>query len=260
MAIKSYKKGTKTKLSKNFSVHEFDCKGKGCCTETLIDEQLITYLQKIRDHFEKPVTISSAYRCAKHNAKVANAATRSKHMLGMATDIYINGVAPAEIAKYAESIGILGIGLYETAKDGYFVHVDTRTSKYFWYGQKQISKTTFGGSTKATASNATAGYTLAQFIREVQKATGSKIDGIAGAETISKTVTVSATKNRVHPVVKAIQKRLYALGYTAVGTADGVAGAKFKQALEAFQRDSGCVVDGEATAGGKTWKKLLGMC
>ena len=59
-------------------------------------------------------------------------------------------MAPAEIAKYAESIGILGIGLYETNRDGHFVHIDTRTTKAFWYGQKQAKRTTFGGS-KSTA-------------------------------------------------------------------------------------------------------------
>ena len=42
-----------------------------------------------------------------------------------------------EIAKYAESIGVLGIGLYETDKDGHFVHIDTRTKKSFWYGHKR---------------------------------------------------------------------------------------------------------------------------
>ena len=67
-------------------------------------------------------------------------------MDGMAADISISGIAPSEIAKYAESIGVLGIGLYETAADGYFVHVDTRTTKSFWYGHAQKRMTTFGGN------------------------------------------------------------------------------------------------------------------
>jgi hypothetical protein len=72
--------------------------------------------------------------------------TGSRHSKGQAADIYINGVTPAEIAKYAESIGILGIGLYETDADGHFVHIDTREYKSFWYGQKQAQRTTFGGA------------------------------------------------------------------------------------------------------------------
>lgn len=102
-------------------------------------------------------------------------------------------------------------------------------------------------------------YPLEQFIRDVQAATGSAVDGIAGPETIGNTVTVSSQKNRTHPVVEAVQKRLYSLGYTQVGEADGIAGPKFEAAVLAFQEDNGCWVDGEITAGNKTWKKLLGM-
>jgi N-acetyl-anhydromuramyl-L-alanine amidase AmpD len=105
----------------------------------------------------------------------------------------------------------------------------------------------------------TAAYTLKQFVKDVQKATGAAVDGIPGNETISKTVTLSAKKNARHAAVKAVQKRLLALGYTEVGTADGIAGAKFTAAVKHFQKDTGCVADGEITAKNKTWKKLLGM-
>ena len=144
MAIKTYQKGSKVVLSSNFNSNEFDCHGSGCCSQTLIDEQLVKYLQKIRDHFGKSVNVSSGYRCATHNKNVGGA-TASRHTKGQAADIYISGVAPAEIAKYAESIGILGIGLYETNADGHFVHIDTRTTKSFWYGQSEQTRSTFGG-------------------------------------------------------------------------------------------------------------------
>ena len=144
MAIKEYRKDYKTQLSANFKANEFACKGKGCCSKVLIDEKLVKYLQQIRNHFDKPVTLNSAYRCAKHN-KAVGGASSSNHTKGMAADIVVQGVKPAEVAKYAETIGILGIGLYE-AKDGNFVHIDTRTSKSFWYGHSQAKRTTFGGS------------------------------------------------------------------------------------------------------------------
>ena len=102
-------------------------------------------------------------------------------------------------------------------------------------------------------------YTLEKFIRDVQASIGATVDGIAGPETIGKTVTVSAYINREHPVVEPIQKRLYAIGYTMVGEADGVAGVKFEAAVNEFQRKNHCWVDGEITAGNKTWRKLLGM-
>lgn len=102
-------------------------------------------------------------------------------------------------------------------------------------------------------------YTLEQFIREVQAAIGAKVDGKAGPETIGKTVTVSRYKNRTHAVVRPIQKRLYALGYTEVGEADGKAGPKFDAAVKHYQKDHGRNVDGEITAKQITWRKLLGM-
>lgn len=102
-------------------------------------------------------------------------------------------------------------------------------------------------------------YTLTQFIKDVQKATGAAVDGIAGPETISKTVTLSAFKNRRHAAVVPVQKRLNSLGYTEVGEADGITGPKFTKAVKRFQKNNGCVVDGEITKGNKTWKKLLGM-
>ena len=152
MAILTYPKGSTDQLSANFRACEFDCRGAECgCTVTLVDEQLVAYLQQIRDHFGAAVTITSGFRCAAHNKNVGGA-TASKHAQGMAADIMCAGVAPAEVAKYAESIGVLGIGLYETDADGHFVHIDTRAVKYYWYGQAQTPVDTFGGQLEEPVS------------------------------------------------------------------------------------------------------------
>lgn len=154
MDVKTYQENDRVQLSKNFNSYEFRCGlGRSCpCSTILIDDKLVEYLQKIRDHFGKPVTITSAYRCPSYNRTVSKA-TSSYHTKGMACDIQVKGVTPREVAKYAESIGILGVGLYETDKDGYFVHIDTRTNKSFWYGQAQAKRTTFGGTTAASGGS-----------------------------------------------------------------------------------------------------------
>ncbi len=103
-----------------------------------------------------------------------------------------------------------------------------------------------------------AAYAKKQFIRDVQSVTGAKTDGIAGPETLSKTITVSKTVNRKHPIVKFIQKYLNALGYNC-GTVDGIAGNKFDAAVRAYQKAKGCISDGEITAGKNTWRTLLGL-
>ena len=266
MAVKTYSKSSNTSLSANVKVSELACKGVGCCSTVLIDDLLVEYIQKIRDHFKKPITITSGYRCPIHNSRVGGA-TGSRHAKGQAADIVVQGVAPRKVAQYAESIGIKGIGLYETAKDGHFVHIDTRTTKSFWYGQGQAYRSTFGIYTPSTSTvtstststTTSSGYTLKEFVKDIQRAFGAAVDGIAGPITLSKTKTLSVTMNARHIAVKAVQKRLLALGYSKVGNADGIAGPNFTSAVAQFQRDNGCTADGVITAGNKTWKKLLGM-
>lgn len=101
-------------------------------------------------------------------------------------------------------------------------------------------------------------YSRTQFIKEVQAAIGAKQDGIAGSETLSKTITVSAIKNQRHAVVRPVQSYLLSQLYR-VGAVDGIAGSKFTSAVKAYQKDHGCVADGEITAKKNTWKSLLGM-
>jgi N-acetylmuramoyl-L-alanine amidase CwlA len=145
---------------------------------------------------------------------------------------------------------------------GYTMNTFRQAVKAAMGGNSSVGETAPGnavsGNTGASVTD-DPGYTLKQFIKDVQKACGAAVDGIAGPETISKTVTLSAKKNNRHAAVMAVQKRLFALGYIEVGKADGIAGPKFTSAVAHFQQDNGCVVDGEITARNKTWRKLLGM-
>lgn len=97
-------------------------------------------------------------------------------------------------------------------------------------------------------------YTFIDFVKEVQRLTGSKEDGIVGPETLSNVPTVSEKKNRNHLVVWALQKYFNVCGYDC-GEPDGIAGNKFTNAVKAWQRDHGLVADG--IVGEKTWRSLL---
>lgn len=115
-------------LSANFKVKEFACEDKS--DPIFVAPKLVTVLQKIRTHFGKSVKINSGYRTASHNKKVGGAAY-SQHLYGMAADIKVTGVAPKEVAAYAETLlkNTGGIGIYDT-----FVHVDVREIKSRWNG------------------------------------------------------------------------------------------------------------------------------
>lgn len=147
--VREYKKHDRVQLTEHFSTPEFKCKGKLCCSKIKIDDTLVEFLELIRQHFNEPVTVNSGYRCETHNSKVGGA-TGSLHVQGKAADISVKNVTPLEVAQYAESIGVCGIGLYETTEDGYFVHIDTRgkSQKAFWYGQSEEPRETFQPKTK----------------------------------------------------------------------------------------------------------------
>lgn len=112
------------------------------------------------------------------------------------------------------------------------------------------------GELQETGNAATASYSHTQFVKEVQQALGVTADGIAGPKTLAATVTLSRNKNNRHAAVKPVQRYLNALGFDC-GKADGIAGQSFDKAVKAFQKAKGCVSDGEITAKGNTWKKLL---
>lgn len=118
--------------------------------------------------------------------------------------------------------------------------------------------TTTNTSTNTSTKSNTTTNAKTTFIKAVQSAIGAKVDGVAGTETLNKTVTVSKTKNTKHAVVKPLQTYLNALGYNC-GTPDGVFGNNSKNAVMSYQKANGCTADGEVTAKGKTWKKLLGL-
>ena len=129
MAVKKYslKKEGEKKLSANFKVREF--RSKCGSDEILIDEKLVTLLQKMRDKFGT-INISSAYRTASYNKKVGGV-SGSQHLYGLAADITIQDTSRLlEAAQYAEKIGFTGVGLDDKYQK--FLHVDTRSEKSFF--------------------------------------------------------------------------------------------------------------------------------
>lgn len=155
MAVKTYskKRNGSVKLSANFQIKEFACKDGSDII--LVDTELVAILQKIRDHFGKPVTINSAYRNSAYNKKIGGV-SNSQHTKGTAADIVVTGIKPEEVAKFAEYImpDKGGIGLY-----GSFVHIDVRSKRSRWinYG-KEKSVSGFSGYAQKTDTREPARY------------------------------------------------------------------------------------------------------
>ena len=123
------------RLSANFRLREFACKDGS--DPVFIDTRLVQVLQSIRDHFGKPVTVTSGYRTPAYNRKAGGAAY-SQHCYGRAADIRVPGVPVETLAAYAETLlpDTGGIGRYPAAahRPAGWVHIDTRPAKSRWKG------------------------------------------------------------------------------------------------------------------------------
>ena len=114
-------------LSKNFSRSEFACKGTNCCGHSApVHPELISALQDLRDQLNLPLSITSGFRCNRHNESVGGA-VQSFHTLGMAADVSCpDGMTAEDLAQTAETIPAFqqgGIGIYPS-----WVHLDVRTT------------------------------------------------------------------------------------------------------------------------------------
>ena len=123
MAIKQYSlaKDGARQLAPGFKVREFRCRDGS--DAIMIDQTLVVLLQAIREHFNKPITITSGYRTAAHNA-------------GRRADIQVAGVSVEDVASYAEALmpDWGGVGRYpvKAGRTKGWVHVDTRPNKSRW--------------------------------------------------------------------------------------------------------------------------------
>lgn len=254
MNVKTYSrsKDGSTKITANLMVAEFArydnaaLAAKHCGDEVKIDLDLAESLQKIREHFGRELIITSGYRPEGYNAGIGGE-KNSYHVFGQAADFYVKGIEPAEVAKFAESIGVRGIGLYTAQK---FVHIDTRGAKYYWRndGRGNYAVSTHGGA--PVSDNPCAVWEV--YVKAVQKAVGVVQDGIAGPKTMAKCPVLKLGSR--HAVLIPVQNRLNFIGHDC-GAADGVFGAKTLAGVKDFQRANGLIVDG--IIGAKTWRKLV---
>jgi len=109
-------------IAPHFNLSEFACP---CCHKVKLHPGLLAKLVALRNVLEKPVYITSGYRCFTYNQKVGGVAN-SYHCIGLAADIKVKDINLMELLSYAETIDFNGIGFYEK-KD--FLHLDVRPTK-----------------------------------------------------------------------------------------------------------------------------------
>ena len=113
------------KISEHFTRAEFACKCS--CGFDTVDVALISILERVRAHFDKPVIITSGCRCVAHNEREGGT-HNSQHLKGRAADIVVIGIEPDDVADYVENINPQGgVGRYST-----FTHIDSRCGCARW--------------------------------------------------------------------------------------------------------------------------------
>ncbi|MCK0199121.1 YcbK family protein [Ornithobacterium rhinotracheale] len=123
-------------LTKNFDFNEFESHDGAKMPESVRKNirELAKNLEVLRKYFNEPIHINSGYRSDKHN-RLIGGKPKSKHLIGQAADIVVNGKKPSEVADAIEKLisqGKMkqgGLGRYNT-----FTHYDIRGYKARWKG------------------------------------------------------------------------------------------------------------------------------
>ena len=124
----------KTKITKNFSLEEFECKDGTQIPEKYLDNviELAHNLQVLRYKVGKPVRVNSAYRPPAYNKSIGGS-PKSQHLVAKAADIKVDGMSTHELHFIIEELiasGEMkqgGLGLYNG-----WIHYDIRGTKARW--------------------------------------------------------------------------------------------------------------------------------
>ena len=109
---------------KHFTRAEFACKcGKYCGGyPTEMKQVVVDAADRIREHFGRPVIVSSGVRCPQHNADVGGV-SNSRHLYGKAMDICVQGVPSSTLLAYIKQQPEIA---YTYAIDGNYCHMDIK--------------------------------------------------------------------------------------------------------------------------------------
>ena len=109
-------------ITRNFTSDEMAC---ACCGKADMDEEFMKVLQSIRDEMQRPLKITSGYRCQKHNEQVSHTGKSGPHTYAKAADILISGADAMRLFAVAQKHGVSGVGMSQKGDHNKrFVHLD----------------------------------------------------------------------------------------------------------------------------------------
>lgn len=114
-------------MSTYFVTEELMCK---CgCGRSYTDNRALDMLNELRRRYNKPIILTSAYRCENHPEE-RKKAKPGTHYEGIAFDIKTTPQTQVELLCLAKEIGFKGFGIAKT-----FLHIDAREQERIsaWY-------------------------------------------------------------------------------------------------------------------------------
>jgi len=116
-------KNIDVKIAYKLNAKEVQCKCLNpLCHYTIMDNLLLDLWGFFREKWDKPVKITSGYRCQSHNSSAGvRGVAKSKHTMGSALDLQLPSENKEEFIALAKKI-------FPYVKDDYatFIHVDVR--------------------------------------------------------------------------------------------------------------------------------------
>jgi uncharacterized protein YcbK (DUF882 family) len=109
-------------ITKNFTTDEMAC---SCCGKAEMDGEFMRILQSIRDEMQRPLKITSGFRCENHNQRVSSTGKTGPHTYAKAADILISGADAMRLFAVAQRHGVSGVGMSQKGDHSKrFVHLD----------------------------------------------------------------------------------------------------------------------------------------
>ena len=110
------------KIKSHFSHYELEC---SCCHEVKMDTRFMELLEAMRVIWDKPMKVTSGYRCDRHNAMVSSTGNQGPHVQGKAVDINVYGESAYALVDLALTVGFTGIGVKQSGDlSKRFIHLD----------------------------------------------------------------------------------------------------------------------------------------
>jgi len=110
--------------TEHFPDHETTCH---CgCGSNFMDSVFMARLEELRVTYDKPMIVTSGFRCPAHNVEESTTGRSGPHCTGKAVDVKVSGKDSHKLVGIAFALGFTGVGISQRGPHKKrFIHLDT---------------------------------------------------------------------------------------------------------------------------------------